>query len=68
MPVSTLPRIPADADESQLVATKRDLARTAPDPQLVIVLRAAGWRSDVVSQLHALEALGWLLGQQRGAA
>lgn len=43
-----------------LAEHRRQLARTEPDPQLLIVLRAMGHRGDVFSQLHALELFAYL--------
>jgi len=45
-----------------LAERRRELARTAPSMDVLILLRAAGHRGEILSQLHALELLGFLTG------
>lgn len=49
-----------------LIRLKHAYADTPPDPALLIVLEAAGYRGPIFSQLHALQMLGWALRDALG--
>ena len=55
------PKTPDDPTRD-LVRHKIALAHEPPEPDLLVLLQAAGWRGPIYSQLHALEAVGYLLG------
>ncbi len=61
-PVGALPRKPArrPVRVDPLAEDRCRLARTEPSPELLIMLRAAGFKGEVYSALHALELLGTL--------
>ena len=60
---SILTPLPPVRQGDPLAEHRRELAQTAPSLDFLILLRAAGHRAEVFSQLHALELLGSLVGQ-----